>query len=760
MTENYTHLINVIFQSTGAQPTEEQIKRIKTALKGIAADAKPATDKMGDFERAIRRAVIVAPIWMAARAAMKETMQFIKEGFQLMIDMDQAMHNVASTFREIGLIGKESLGALQKGFHDLSMETGKSEVTIANAFTAVNRILQNTSESTIAVNEATKLSLETGADASKLAESMAFLYKLQGDSLTGLTSASQKFQEISTLLYITAAKTPGGIEKLTADIKNFSSTMNITDFGLENTIRLFGALESAGVSNAMALRTGLLKLLTDLDASSKMLGITFPENATSAEKFAAALTTLGTALKGTGDKGNTLKIIKDIFGGTIRGGMGLVSLAKDLKSIQEALSGAGTTGRERYLQEKQLELVTAGADHQIEVFKNLKVQLGETFISAITGADNFADAITRINETLTSDRAYGIRSWAEALGFVFNQVYRYTLGLGQEVDKFTNKERQLSPILQAQEDLHKRILLGLKGELSVADLVQLKAELLTTELITDETQRQSILDVLTNIAVKEVEVTKEKEKQNAATEESNLLSKKQVAEKEKELALLKKGRERQDIENKLNMAKALGIFTDSQLLEYQIKLVENSEDYLNNAQKTLKLEELRAQQELLIVQQTQKQAEAIENQYLAYEKADMFEKNRIRRLMELLTLSPTDLADTFFKKFYDKQIIIDYWNTFPEEAQKAINATMGKKYNLPMTNIKIGKELLGGEGKTTSLPNQLNVNQTASFGNIEINLPEGNLEDLLAKVREMLSDKLKNDEDFQRFIAGSIRPHI
>lgn len=552
MTENYTHLINVIFQTAGAKPTEENIKRIRTAIQGIPKDTQPATQKMGDFERALKRAVIVAPIWMAARAIMKETMTFVKEGFQYMIELEEAMHNVGATFQEVGSIGKENLDALAERFHKLSVESGKSEGAIANAFAAVNRILQNTGASMAAVDEATKLSLETGVDASKVAETMAFLYKLQGDSLKELTTDTQKFQEISALLYNVQAKTPGGLQKLEADIKNFASTMNLTDFGIENTIRLFGALESAGVSNSMALRTGLLKMLTNLDDAAKMLGISFPESSSSAEKFAKVLTILGTALRSTGADTKTITIIKDIFGGTIRGGMGLTSLAKDLNAVQEALSGKGISDKERYLQQKQLEEVTAGAEHQLSVFKNLKKQLGETFIIGLTGAEDFAGAVKNINTNMQNQ---WYQAWLQGLGKVFNDLYRFTLGLGDEVDKLTNKQRQLAPILKSQEDIHKRILLGLKGELSVADIVQLKAELLTTTLITDETQRKKLLDVLTQVAVKEVKVTEEKRKQNAAQEKANLLMKKQVEEMEDLLLQYEKAStaERPEIKRKIEL---------------------------------------------------------------------------------------------------------------------------------------------------------------------------------------------------------------
>ena len=423
MAEISQHLISVIFQTTGAEPTAAKIAQIKQALGGVKKDVTPAAEGMGDFERALRRAAIVAPIWMAVRTAIKATLDFIRDGVKYIFELEDAMHNVTSTLQDFGKNGKENMKILVEGFHNLAIESGKSETSIANAFAGVNRVLQDRERAMIATQEATKLSIETGADAAKLAETMAFLYKLQGDSLKGLSTDTEKFQEISTLLYVTQAKTPGGIEKLIGDIKSFAAAMNVTDFGLENTIRLFGALESAGVSNTMALRTGLLRLLTNLDDASKMLGISFPENVSSAEVFLKVLERLSTAMKTPGEKAGVLGVLKDLFGSVIRGGTNLGSLAKDIDSVQKALSGKGVSAAERGLQLEQLKMVTEEADHQIKVFQELRNQSAKTFMAGLLGGEDLGKGMTELNKgvkenvNIFNDLGRMIREFATAKWF-------------------------------------------------------------------------------------------------------------------------------------------------------------------------------------------------------------------------------------------------------------------------------------------------------------------------------------------------------
>ena len=453
MAEISNHLINVIFQTTGAELTAANIAKIKTALGGVKADVVPAAKGMGDFERALKRAAIVAPVWMAIRTSIKATLDFIRDGVKYIFELEDAMHNVTSTLQDLGKNGKENMQILVEGFHNLAVESGKSETSIANAFAGVNRVLQDRERSLIATQEATKLSLETGADAAKLAESMAFLYKLQGDSLKGLTTDAEKFQEISALLYVTQAKTPGGIEKLIGDIKSFSAAMNVTDFGLENTIRLFGALESAGVSNTMALRTGLLRLLTNLGDASKMLGISFPENVSSAEVFLKVLERLSTAMKTPGDKSGVMSVLKDLFGSVIRGGTNLGSLAKDIDAVQQALAGKGVSAGERNLQLEQLKLVTEEADHQIKVFQELRNQSAKTFMAGLLGGEDLGKGMTDLNKGMKenvnvwNEFGKGIRDFATAKWFtsMFPGMVQISAQqtINKELKEQVNTEKQI-----------------------------------------------------------------------------------------------------------------------------------------------------------------------------------------------------------------------------------------------------------------------------------------------------------------------------
>jgi len=506
-----------------AGASKDQVGAITKNLQEMGVVTKSSSGAMGDFERAMRRALIVAPIWMLTREIIKQVTNFVKEGIQYYLETEKAILNVRSAIEEMGQSGGSTISELTDRFRSLSAETGKTTASIANVYASINRILGNTEQSYLATNAAVKLSEATGVDAAKIAETLAFMYKLQGDSLKGVTTDTQKFQEISALLYATQAKTPGGLEKLITDIRNFAATMNLADFGIENTVKLFGALESAGVSSSQVLRTGVMKVLTNMNEVSKMLGITLSDNITPFEAFILVLEKLGANLKPDKLNVNTFAVIKDIFGQGARGAGQVAALAKDIGALKSALAGGGVSERDRYLYQKQLDDVNDSAQHQIEIFGNLKKQAGEAFITGIMGGEDFATAIKNANNLMNES----IRV-AQNLGIEFNVVAKainIILSLG--TSSFTDAAKKRVQAAKDEYDLQTRIQMALKGQLTLQEVNALAGEVSVSNLIKEEGLRQRVLDALQQQSIAEAKTGIESAK-NKEIEEGRLALAKEI----------------------------------------------------------------------------------------------------------------------------------------------------------------------------------------------------------------------------------------
>jgi hypothetical protein len=78
--------------------------------------------------------------------------------------------------------------------------------------------------------------------------------------------------------------------------------------------------------------------------------------------------------------------------------------------------------------------------------------------------------------------------------------------------------------------------------------------------------------------------------------------------------------------------------------------------------------------------------------YMQYEKAGELERARIRRMMELRQMTPSDLSKQYESNAYDAKIIEQYWSNFSKEGQRAVGEVLKKKYDLPDAKLPGGGE--------------------------------------------------------------------
>jgi hypothetical protein len=144
---------------------------------------------------------------------------------------------------------------------------------------------------------------------------------------------------------------------------------------------------------------------------------------------------------------------------------------------------------------------------------------------------------------------------------------------------------------------------------------------------------------------------------------------------------------RQEIVNnlqrvELDMARALGA-SELEILELKEEYLELQYQGNKNESYMLELGKLRVQQSIELAKEKAKEVEVLRNLALAYEKADVTEKERIRRAIELTRLDASELVSKYKRDAYDRNIILDYWNYFKEESQEAITDAIWELRRLP-----------------------------------------------------------------------------
>ena len=133
----------------------------------------------------------------------------------------------------------------------------------------------------------------------------------------------------------------------------------------------------------------------------------------------------------------------------------------------------------------------------------------------------------------------------------------------------------------------------------------------------------------------------------------------------------------------VSLAKAAGA-SESQVLEIIEDQLEARKDNISQDKYQLQLVNLRIQQQQVLLKEKAREVNVARGLALSYEKADMFQRGRIRRAIELTQLTDEgDLVGRFRKDAYDKAVILEYWSSFSKSAQEAITEAIWEMNRLP-----------------------------------------------------------------------------
>jgi hypothetical protein len=250
-------------------------------------------------------------------------------------------------------------------------------------------------------------------------------------------------------------------------------------------------------------------------------------------------------------------------------------------------------------------------------------------------------------------------------------------------------------------------------------------------------------------------------------------------------------KERLDIEKELIKIR----YTNNDALETQIQkeiqLIKNSKTLYEEHAKNLKLEELNNKLIDARLQKRKKEENSLLNLSMQYEKADMFEKSKIRRVAELQMMPPEKLAEVYTDSMFDKNLITEYWNSFSNEAQDAISKTttlfeeMGGKItldeqldNLRQTTARIKEMSVGYGGLGEPIVPEITKTQRNVINNYTIPITlEGaitntDIQELLEKIEEELKkqpnyvgdtdliSQITEDSVKKKKLANILRPEM
>jgi len=485
-------------------------KQLIEVFKPVSAEVKKSSEGMNDFVAAMRRAVIVAPVWMAIRGAMQLVQDTLQEGARTWLQYEQAMSRAEQTLGGVAVSATAQLTDIREEFKKFSAETGFAIEKLALSYNLFLKTGASAGDAFTGVIASGKLAETTFGDNVKVTEAFSVIMRQLGGTIDSSLSPMEKQEALAGKILALYDKNKFSIEEYMDALSRFSSTAKFANFTADQTISVLAALESAGMKSSLGastLRTAIQKLAENMDKVSPRLGIALAGKS-QFEDFLAILRRINELSKTTGQEG-LAGVLKELGVGG-KTGQGIVALNSVFEQLVSNLKLVGGEGGSyiKLLNDRMLE-VDKQANHQVEVFNNLRILLGAAFVEGVGGGKDFAESMKNINNVMNM-----LIPAAQNVGMAIHAIFTPGVGSGtgliSPILKYIELSRQKeADKLKVTQD---QISLAYKGQLDATQR-QLLVQKITTDYTNETLQgRQAILDVLIK-TLPELEQKKIAEKQ-------------------------------------------------------------------------------------------------------------------------------------------------------------------------------------------------------------------------------------------------------
>jgi len=814
------YLISFLATISGNKAVMTGLHQMQMGQKRLGVETAKGTKKGQSFNdmlnKASKRALIVAPVWMLLRSIMMGLLRTIGDMVKANLDLEEGMARIRTVLHGTSSQIEAYMLAIKRQILDVAVTTRASIKELAEAFYFLQTANLSAEEAMAGFLPTVNAMVGTGNNAKDTARAMAGAYNTMGKFLEEGMTITEKFTKIADILTYTYATQDVQLSELIQSYTKLAPYLSGLSDEFGDIVTLLGFLNTkllrAGRTGRLTGRA-ILQLTKNAEKLASIFGITFDpkQQINFLDTIKQIHEAMGRTTKITAEQGQALQ---EVF--ATRAGVVIRLLISHFDELQETI----TLARENAdgFAEAMAEIRMGTVSAQMGRMKNILAVLVNDFVSGVYGAGDFAEALDDINDSL------------EALRLPFQRTGQLAGWLAQNISISALAWEQLfkgKGWRQNIEDM-KLYLITWKNYLKARekDIEKAKEESKVREKLREEEKKiqelrlhgkkekeqkiKHTINLLKTLGVHELDIAKYRlesleilEGFMTSQEYSLELEKAQNEVVERQLKY------RQDILALIETAgfdlmKTMGA-SESQILELKMRQLEVDREQLGEAQYLLESERLRVQQAVALEKEKEKELRTMTNLAMQYQKADEMERGRIRRMMELRGLSPEELTKQYKENMYDRTIIEEYWNNFSQEGQNAIGELIRKMYDLPeaptgglaeipdnLMNIlsptgaqkywdewtsrsrdalkEFGDEwgklgALAGLGTIDkTIKHRIAIDQNIDLGttieNIEIKLPSNALDRVAEETAKQIEEKLKTDETLQKRLAELLRPYI
>jgi TP901 family phage tail tape measure protein len=643
-----------IFDPQGVA-TGRQLEETFTAVNKNVAKAKPIMEQFGD---AMKRALIVAPVWMIIRGAIQAVTQTLQNQIKFLIDFETAITRI----KIVGKGTEEEYKKLSSALVGLAYAYGTTASEAADAaliFAQQGRTVKETIELTRAAMLASKI---LGTDIKTAVDDMTGALEGFQLGIEDATSIVDKWINVEKQFAVTSKDLADATKVAGASAHQLGITMS--EF-LGDVTAAVEVTRKSGSEVARGLSFIYARLLTSgKETVEQITKIPFylDETGKSTNAVGTQLRSVSSILEELASKwGNLTKEEKLEIATALGSKRQMVILNALMQNYNASLDARIAALTSAGSAEKAFALIqdtTAFKIKQVGTAWNvLTTAIGDTssfksslnlfdrMIINLTALINYEKAYgalharevnkiqlaneTRLNEIKSLEELISVRDKLAKAPQIAENIDRLKK-VQDAIDAISAKESKIKIVIDtgSPEELKKAIEARLDeltlGKITLNVSLEFEPKIASIEKQIEDLQRQLQFTGGEDAKKKSKELsTLEVARLNLYREQAKVIAEQykiqkgqqiavkgvvEVVEEEEALssALTEKELERVVIQNKLNIAKESGIFTNQQLLDLEIQGIKNSLYTYDIHEKTVKLAELEGQRQSAIIKDLEK----------------------------------------------------------------------------------------------------------------------------------------------------------
>ena len=387
-----------------------------------------------NLKRLAKRAALTIPIWLALRATMQAVSQVLRDGGKALIDQDRALQKARRNLTGTSEDMKRNFNTLKKTTQDFSLVTGESVGNIITAFQRFATTGLDFETSMRGALASTKTAVLLFGETEQVANSVARAFRVLGGRTDEYATKGEELESFLALISELWKTNAFEINEFASAIERIAPTAKSANLSLNETAILLSAIQTAGIRGSRAgrlLSSSILQMEKNFDKFEKTLGV----NLRTVDSTFKRLQLVTGAIEELNrvDPVKASQAVTQLF--RIRGGQ----VVKALTAMNVEIKKMTNTKGDLIKFNQEFENVNQQVFRQVERFKNLRTEIGKTFLVGVTGAEDFAGALKEINTSMEKTR-----SRSQATGEILKNAFTFG-GIFKTLDLAIEEQSKLLP---------------------------------------------------------------------------------------------------------------------------------------------------------------------------------------------------------------------------------------------------------------------------------------------------------------------------